>query len=442
MGHFTILVNLTLCLKNDDQIIDLPGLSEKANFRQYSGYIDIRDGKHYFYWFVESQKDPENSLFGALVENGPFRVSPDGKRVDQTPWAWNTVANVVYLESPIGVGFSYSDDKLYNSTDESTAEDNHLFIEGFFKKYQSFKGNPFYIAGESYGGIYCPMLAQRILRSKSDINLKAFPTDIGGLRWQEGNGVIIGNGIQNLDKYQAQPTADFLLGHGLIKTDLFEKKIENCCQCKSGDVQRELSGKCDSVELIEVHPVNYYNIYDKCPPPTAYITNYNNYFARMYSRPPMMSFNANHYDDCPTYKHIDWINTPEVRKALHVSIDDTHKWADCTDGIYHYTKPTPQFPVINELFDVYNLEKFVAFNGNFDTMCDHITTQYFIDSLGISKMSGYRPWYKSDGSVAGYVQNYKRGVTWVLVLAAGHMVPQNQPDSALQMIKMVVDIKT
>ncbi|CAG2173129.1 unnamed protein product, partial [Oppiella nova] len=221
----------------------------------------------------------------------------------------------------------------YNSTDESTAEDNHLFIEGFFKKYQSFKGNPFYIAGESYGGIYGPMLAQRILRSKSDINLKGF-------------------------------------------------------------------------------------------------------------RPPMMSFNANHYDDCPTYKHIDWINTPEVRKALHVSIDDTHKWTDCTDGIYYYTKPTPQFPVIKELLDVYNLEKFVAFNGNFDTMCDHITTQYFIDSLGISKMSGYRPWYKSDGSVAGYVQNYKRGVTWVLVLAAGHMVPQNQPDSALQMIKMVIDIKT
>ena len=54
----------------------------------------------------------------------------------------------------------------------------------------------------------------------------------------------------------------------------------------------------------------------------------------------------------------------------------------------------------------------------------------------------FRPWYKSDGSVAGYVQNYKRGVTWVLVLAAGHMVPQNQPDSALQMIKMVIDIKT
>ncbi|CAG2177185.1 unnamed protein product, partial [Oppiella nova] len=78
---------------NEDEIVSLPGLSEPINFKQYSGYLDITEGKHHFYWFVESQKDPENapvvlwlnggpgcsSLFGNLGENGPFRVNSDGK---------------------------------------------------------------------------------------------------------------------------------------------------------------------------------------------------------------------------------------------------------------------------------------------------------------------------------------------------------------------------
>ena len=180
-------VNLFLVFAaNDDEIKDLPGLPKAINFKQYSGYLDITEGKHYFYWFVESQKDPENapvvlwlnggpgcsSLFGNLGENGPFRVNADGKTLVLNPHSWNTVANVIYLESPVSVGFSYKDDKKYHNTDKSTAEDNHLALEAFFEKFPNLKKNPFYITGESYAGVYIPMLAQQIFATKSAIKLK------------------------------------------------------------------------------------------------------------------------------------------------------------------------------------------------------------------------------------------------------------------------------
>ncbi|CAG2177401.1 unnamed protein product, partial [Oppiella nova] len=233
-----ILYNLlNVIAVNNDEIKDLLGLSKPINFKQYSRYLDITKDKHYFYWFVESQKDSENapvvlwlnggpgcsSLFGNLGENGPFRVNSDGKTLVLNPNSWNTVANVIYLETPVKTGFSYTDDKSHKNTDTETAADNLAFLEIFFEKYPNFKKNPFYITGESYAGIHIPLLAKNIYKAKSTINLK---------------GVAIGNGVLT-GTLDDQSNIDFDLGHGLITTDSYEKLIENCCEYKAGEMLRE-----------------------------------------------------------------------------------------------------------------------------------------------------------------------------------------------------------
>jgi hypothetical protein len=59
-------------------------------------------------------------------------------------------ANVIYLEQPSGVGFSYGGN--YTSGDIAAAEDNYAFLQGFFEKFPEYAHNPLYITGESYAG--------------------------------------------------------------------------------------------------------------------------------------------------------------------------------------------------------------------------------------------------------------------------------------------------
>jgi len=58
-------------------------------------------------------------MFGLFVENGPLRIWQDPKdddtfRVHAAKHAWTDSYNVVYIDQPIGTGFSYSLKKIYN----------------------------------------------------------------------------------------------------------------------------------------------------------------------------------------------------------------------------------------------------------------------------------------------------------------------------------------
>lgn len=114
---------------------------------------------------------------GAFAENGPFRVKADGKTLEVDKYSWNQLANMLYLESPVNVGFSYNSTPLaevdmYNDAAAIDAKYNALL--SFFKKFPQFKKNPFYITGESYGGIYIPLLTRKILDNQREngINLQ------------------------------------------------------------------------------------------------------------------------------------------------------------------------------------------------------------------------------------------------------------------------------
>uniref|UniRef100_U3KQU6 Carboxypeptidase n=1 Tax=Homo sapiens TaxID=9606 RepID=U3KQU6_HUMAN len=166
---------------DQDEIQRLPGLAKQPSFRQYSGYLKGSGSKHLHYWFVESQKDPENSpvvlwlnggpgcssLDGLLTEHGPFLVQPDGVTLEYNPYSWNLIANVLYLESPAGVGFSYSDDKFYATNDTEVAQSNFEALQDFFRLFPEYKNNKLFLTGESYAGIYIPTLAVLVMQDPS-----------------------------------------------------------------------------------------------------------------------------------------------------------------------------------------------------------------------------------------------------------------------------------
>ena len=75
---------------------------------------------------------------------------PEGLDITQNIGAWSKVANVLYLDSPSGVGLSYSSEALdYVSNDTATARDSNVFLRKFFDLYPDFASHDFYISGMS-----------------------------------------------------------------------------------------------------------------------------------------------------------------------------------------------------------------------------------------------------------------------------------------------------
>lgn len=155
-----------------DKITNLPGLHYNPNFDQYAGYFTVHKehNRNLFYWYAESQGDPANDpiifwtnggpgcsgLYAFTVEHGPFFITKTGKLFDN-PYSWNKHANMLYVESPAGVGYSYSDyHDDYITGDAETALDNYILIRQFLDRFPERQSNEFYIASESYGGHYMP----------------------------------------------------------------------------------------------------------------------------------------------------------------------------------------------------------------------------------------------------------------------------------------------
>ena len=136
-------------------------------------------------WYVFSDS-------GFLQEIGPYYLE-DGqayKEGDDLTWnefSWHNVSNLLFLETPAGVGYSYNLDTKYIYNDTNTAQDNINALSDFFRNYEEYRGNKFFIAGESYAGKYIPDLAvqidkQNLANGSKNINLK---------------GILVGNGVMD-----------------------------------------------------------------------------------------------------------------------------------------------------------------------------------------------------------------------------------------------------
>lgn len=434
-----------------DEVTQLPGMKFKPNYQQWSGYLQARPGKFLHYWFVTSQSDPVkdpvvlwlnggpgcSSLDGFLSENGPFHVDDDGATLYENPFSWNKIANVLYLESPAGVGYSYSDDKKYATDDNQVAEDNYRALQSFFSKFPNFTKNEFFIFGESYGGIYVPTLSLRVATGTAKMNFKGF---------------AVGNGLSSF-ALNDQSLIYFAYYHGLFGEDLWHGLNTNCCDKGICNFYNSSSDMCETLvnvafSIIYNSGLNEYALYMDCLGKRNIHKGYeramDHLFKNYRKHLDTLKFvgwptNPQSLKEVPpcidSRAQTTWLNRGDVRKALHIP-DTLPPWDLCSDIVGgNYTN------LYSTVKDVYlkllslGLQALV-YNGDTDMACNFLGDQWFVEDLDIKATTKYQTWLYND-QIAGFYQEFGN-ITFLTVKGAGHMVPQWAPGPAFHMFQAFI----
>ncbi|KAJ7151045.1 Alpha/Beta hydrolase protein [Mycena filopes] len=427
-----------------------PKLCEPS-VKQYSGYIDVAKDKHMFFWFFESRSSPssdplvlwmnggpgDSSANGLLFELGPCSIADNGRTTTRNPHSWTNNANVIFLDQPVDVGFSFADPGASVKGCAEAAKDVYAFLQLFLEQFPEYSKLPFHVAGESFGGIYGPNVASVIWRENRALALSSNPSP----RSTRINlaSVILANGIT--DPYIQIPSiVDYVCNGPYPIYD--EPQGPECTKLRSSIPTCKL--------LIKI--CDLYTSEFTCGHASRYCG------SRLFE--PTMRSDLNWYDrrkkcnaaDRPEhcYERTPWVetwmNNPKVKAALGVdptrsfqsfNMDMNREFNMRGEGVHNAAKLLPE--LINDGV------KLLVYAGKADMMANYMGNERWVENLDTKFKSQFAaaegtPWsVPGSDEIAGQVRSAGGGegkggnVTFVTVFEAGHMVAHDQPAAAVDL---------
>ncbi|KAL6519746.1 Serine carboxypeptidase-like 26 [Orobanche minor] len=427
-----------------DRVIKLPGQPTTPSVSQFSGYITVNEdhGRALFYWFFEAQSQPikkplllwlnggpgcSSIGYGAAVELGPLRVGKNGAALEFNQHSWNKEANLLFLESPIGVGFSYTNTSsdFTELNDVFAAEDAYNFLVKWLERFPHFRSHDFFISGESYAGHYVPQLAELVYERNKDtkkypyINLKGF---------------IVGN-PETDDYFDYKGILEYAWSHSVI-WDQEYYKARHACNFRKTIWSDECIEAMRPV-FKRYREIDIYNIYaPSCLPnkTSSDVFSNTNYKAQT----PLLrrlKLIPGGYDPCYSTYSEAYFNRIEVQTALHVNsrgLSDLIKWTVCNNSVFN----TYNYNVFSVLPIYKKLTKqglrIWIYSGDVDGRVPVIGSRYCIEALQLPLKTPWTYWFHNN-QVAGGIVEYE-GLTFITVRGSGHLVPLNKPKEALALI--------
>ena len=478
----------------------------------FSGYLDASPGcdvatngpicKIHYWMAMATVEDPQSapvvlwlnggpgssSILGFLQENGPLLINATGGLMDN-PWSWTKVANLLVIEAPIGVGYSYCSRQLEEgqpcvNTDKYTAKASAAALVDFFgTKFPELADNPFFITGESYAGVYIPTLAQQLLNHAPEINLQ---------------GIAVGDPCT--DNTAQQDSMDALwYGHknGLVDDAIFDQLWNQCgyrvptVWAKGGPhlyaahmnarLEQETTTATTRRQLAQPWFLRKQPYHDDPACTVAYRK-----FLLSTSHALSQSWRDLYIDDYSLFAPVtfqqdedmaNYMRRNDVRKALHVEEAPVTTWPYADMG-FDYTK---EYNACNDeapadapsMIDIYReivpqLQITWIYNGDTDPCVSYEGTRTAVKRIGFTELDGggYRPWFyrqkktslavlaekaplfgpfllaQSVGpQMGGEVVNYEHGLSFVTFAGAGHMVPQFRPQSSLHFLRKLLSFQ-
>ncbi|XP_076679453.1 venom serine carboxypeptidase [Andrena cerasifolii] len=393
---------------------------EMDDVSSYAGYFTVNKeyNSNMFFWLFPAVSNPKSapivlwlqggpgatSMFGLFMENGPFVVTANNT-LQMRKYSWNKSHNLLYIDNPVGTGFSFTDnEKGYATNETHVGRDVHTLLVQFFKLFPELQDNDFYVTGESYAGKYVPAVSHAIkdfnIKAETKINLK---------------GLAIGNGLTDPENQLVY--GDYLYQLGLIDAngrDLFHKYED---QGRSLIKQKKYEEAFNLFDmLLDGDLVGYPSLFKN-------LTGFDYYFNYLHT-----------HDTNDSDYMAEWIQRADVRQAIHVG--------NCTFNVESKTveehmKGDVMQSLAILITDLTKHYKVLIYNGQLDIIVAYPLTENYLRNLEWSGAEKYktaeRKLWLVGSELAGYTKSVDN-LTEVLVRNAGHMVPMDQPLWALDLI--------
>ncbi|CAD7696931.1 unnamed protein product [Ostreobium quekettii] len=397
-----------------------------------AGYfkLDYKANASLFYFFFESRSQaPDDPLvlwtnggpgcaseLGVFFENGPYRLH-ENMTLSMNPWGWDLGANMIFIDQPVGTGFSTAgaaEDAV--RCEDAVAQDVSRFMWAFLEARPEFADRDFYVTGESYGGKYVPAIAFWIQEWNKGgvgphINLK---------------GLVIGNGLTD-PAIQYGAYGEYALQNNLISKSAAETMAMAYPLCKMAAdacTKTQFVTPCyaalDYCKATQYEPIIVNN-------PGIYTYDIRLRCANTSLCPPQVS------------RLRSYLNTPEIQRKLGVSkpfhecnrtVQSDMRWE------WMYGVDAWLAPLLDDGIKV------LIYAGDQDLLCNWVGNRVWVDKLRWSGSEAWLAGQDREWSVAGTPAGMAKSVgplTFVKVYQAGHFVPMDQPEHAWRMFNTFLE---
>lgn len=401
------------------------------NVTQHSGYISVNEAKgndgHLFFWMFESRTAPAeaplvlwltggpgcSSELAIFYEQGPYRLDKAGD-ITINEHSWNSIANVLFVDQPVGTGFSFADNNdAYVKTEKQVAEDMWEFMQAFLARFPQYAKVELYVTGESYAGHYVPAISSRIVAGNKKLSQGEVELNLKGF--------AIGNGLVDPQNQYTQ-YVPYAQAHSLIgsKTAMAMNASTKACvtAIKKGHTGMGTMDMCNSIiEGIQLAGggFNQYDVRQKC------------------HKPPL----------CYDFDALSaLLLKPETQASLGVKANVGKHWKSCNMAVH--------MKMLNDWFADLELVipdilasgvRMLVYSGTEDFICNWFGGRDWVSKMVWPGQAAYNkhPWadWTVDDVNAGVYKEHGN-VQFLGVANAGHMVPMDQPANALAMLHIFI----
>ncbi|XP_040291258.1 retinoid-inducible serine carboxypeptidase [Bufo bufo] len=419
------------------------GLGE-TGAKQDWDYVSVRRDAHIFWWLYYAQHPTKNYTEVPLVmwlQGGPGasgcgfgnfeEIGPLDTKLLPRNTSWVQEASLLFVDNPVGTGYSYTTDGGAFAKDINTVSSDMLvLLEVFFKSKPEFQKTPFYIFSESYGG---KMAAAIALALHSAITTGSIKCTFGG--------VALGDSwISPIDSVLSWGpylySISLLDGNGLKEVQAAATAVQDALATGQFKLATELWSKTEDVIEENTDGVNFYNILSKDSLMTG------SRKEAEFSSPSVGRLFQRHVQPLHADDLDELMNGP-IRAKLKI-IPDSVRWGGQAALVFENMAGDFMKPVVDMVDELLSAGVNVTvYNGQLDLIVDTVGQETWVKQLKWKKLDRFRSlrWNPLRLDVEETAAFYKvwDNFSFFWILKAGHMVPSDQPLTTLRMLRMVVN---